>query len=211
MHHSNISRRSGIVMLVALSFLVAIAPAIADNDTPMAVITGAVDEIKAGLGESRAAFEQDEAALITFVDGLLSPRFDRNYAGRLVLGQHWKKANTEQKKRFIAGFYSAMLGRYAAGILEFQEDRVEILPARGKADDKKKRAVVRTVVTLDNNEEVPVNYGLVLRGDNGWKVYDVNIEGISYIRNFRAEIDSEIKKTSLDAVIERLEKEASGS
>ncbi|MEO0574186.1 MAG: ABC transporter substrate-binding protein [Pseudomonadota bacterium] len=211
MHQPTIVSVRGLFALIAVSLLTAVAPAYAENDTPMAVITGAVDDIKAGLGDRRGDFEEDEAALLTFVDGLLSPRFDRNYAGRLVLGQHWKKADTEQKKRFIAGFYSAMLGRYAAGILEFQEDRVEILPARGKGDDKKKRAIVRTIVTLDNNEQVPVNYGLVQRGESGWKVYDVNIEGISYIRNFRAEIDSEIKKTSLDAVIERLEKEAAGS
>ncbi|MEL6868637.1 MAG: ABC transporter substrate-binding protein [Pseudomonadota bacterium] len=202
----NFGRHWSLVSAVVALFALA-GNAAAQEDTPLALINGAVDDIKAGLADNRDAFESDEAALKTFVDGLLAPRFDRNYAGRLVLATHWKKASTEQKKRFIDGFYNAMLSRYAAGILEFQEERVEILPMRGKQSSAS-RATVRTVVTLDNNEQVPVNYGLVKRGDAGWKVYDVNIEGISYIRNFRAEIDSEIKKTSLDAVIARLEKEA---
>ena len=123
-----------------------------------------------------------------------------------MLARHWRGASNEQKRRFIDGLYNSLLRRYADGVLEFQEDRVEILPQRGEADEK--RATVRTMVTLDNGETIPVNYGLVNRGDNGWKVYDVTIEGISYVRNFRAEIDEEVKRTSLDAVIERLESEA---
>lgn len=181
-------------------------PALAQEDTPIAVITGAVEDIKAGLDGNRERYEANQSELLSFVDGLLAPRFDRNYAGRLVLGKHWRDASTDQKRRFIAGFYTTMLKRYADGILEFREDLVQIQPSRGES--KGSRDTVRTIVTLDNGEKIPVNYGMVSRGDEGWKVYDVTIEGISYVRNFRTEIDSEIKNTSLDAVIERLETEA---
>jgi len=67
--------------------------------------------------------------------------------------------------------------------------------------------MVRSIVRLDDGSRVPVNYGLVKR-ENGWLLFDVTIEGVSYIRNFRAELDSEIRSSSLAAVIERLEKEA---
>ena len=181
----------------------------AANDAPIDVINGAVDELKAGLEGRREALSADRAELFRFVDSLLAPRFDRNYAGRLVLARHWRDASNDQKRRFIDGLYNSLLRRYAEGVLEFREDRVEILPQRGEADDK--RATVRTLVTLDNGETVPVNYGLVNRGENGWKVYDVTIEGISYVRNYRAEIDEEVKRSSLDAVIERLEREAASA
>ncbi|MEL7298024.1 MAG: ABC transporter substrate-binding protein, partial [Pseudomonadota bacterium] len=139
------------------------------------MITGALDAVKTGLSGQREALEADEAKLVEFVDSLLAPRFDRNYAGRLVLARHWRGASKDQKRRFIDGFYQAMLKRYATGVLEFQEDRIEILPSRG--EQKGNRATVRTNVTLDSGESVPVNYGLVNRGDAGWKVYDVTIEG----------------------------------
>lgn len=177
----------------------------AAEDTPEDVINGAIAELKTGLNGKREVYADDRAALYQFIDGLLAPRFDRNYAGALVLARHWRKADKEQKRRFIEAFYSALLQRYADGVLEFREDRVEVLPARGDADGK--RATVRTLVTLDNGEQTPVNYGLVNRGEDGWKVFDVTIEGISYIRNFRTEIDEEVRKTSLDAVIARLESE----
>ena len=191
--------------LAAAALLIA-APAGAQEEAPLDVINGAIDAIKSGLADNRDAYEADEAALIAWVDSLLAPRFDRNYAGRLVLAKHWRKASTDQKRRFIAGFYSALLNRYATGILEFQEDRVKVLPMRG--EPKKGRAQVFTEVTLDDGSEIAVNYGLVQRGDAGWKVYDVTIDGISYVRNFRTEIDEEIGRSSLDAVIERLEAEA---
>ncbi|MEM9171886.1 MAG: ABC transporter substrate-binding protein [Pseudomonadota bacterium] len=195
------------ITVLALGALLAM-PVVAAEEDPMALITSAVDDIKVGLAANRATYEQEQEKLYEFVDELLAPRFDRNYAGRLVLGVHWRTASNEQKKRFIDGFYNAMLSRYAAGVLEFREELVEIMPLRGAP--KGNRTQIKTVVTLDNDETVPVNYGLIKRCDAGWKVYDVTIEGISYIKNFRAEIDSEVKKTSLDAVIARLEKEASG-
>lgn len=194
--------------LFAVATLGAPAPAVA-NDAPIDVINGAVDELKAGLEGQRDALAADRAELFRFVDSLLAPRFDRNYAGRLVLARHWRDASNDQKRRFIDGLYNSLLRRYAEGVLEFQEDRVEILPQRGEANEK--RATVRTLVTLDNGEQVPVNYGLVNRGENGWKVYDVTIEGISYVRNYRAEIDEEVKRSSLNAVIERLESEAAAA
>lgn len=177
-----------------------------DEATPLDVVNGAIEEIKAGLAENRQTYIDDETALMEWVDGLLAPRFDRNYAGRLVLARHWRGASNDQKRRFIQGFYNAMLSRYATGILEFQEDRLTILPQRGES--KENRATISTEVTLDDGSAVVVDYRMVKRGDAGWQVYDVSIDGISYVRNFRAEIDSEIKRTSLDAVIERLESEA---
>src|SRR5690606_18783780 len=83
--------------------------------------------------------------------------------------------------------------------------QLKILPYRG--DPSKPRTVVRTVVTLDDGTEAPVDYGLVKK-DSGWQVFDVTIEGISYVRNFRAEFNSEIQAKGLEAVIQRLEQEA---
>jgi phospholipid transport system substrate-binding protein len=148
----------------------------------------------------------DREALYALIDEILLPRFDSRYAAQLVLGQHWRSASEEQRQRFIDAFYRAMLRRYADGLLEFDLSRFELQPYRG--DPSESRTMVRTTVELDDGTTVPVDYGLVKR-DAGWKMFDVRIEGISYVRRFRSEFSSEIGATSLDAVIERLEKEAS--
>ncbi len=90
-------------------------------------------------------------------------------------------------------------------LLEFDQDRVTVLPFRG--DLTKKRSKVRSTVLLDDGTKAAVDYELVKR-DSGWLLFNVVIEGISYVRNYRAELDSEIRESSLEAVIERLEGEA---
>lgn len=161
-----------------------------------------LDQELAGRKDELAA---DSDALYALIDEILLPRFDRRYAAQLVLGKHWRDASTEQRDAFIDAFYTNLLQRYADGILQFELDAIEILPYRG--DDTKSRTVVKTSVTLEDGTNVPVNYGLVKR-ESGWLIFDVVIEGISYVRNFRAELNSEIQRSSLDAVIARLQSEA---
>ena len=175
---------------------------------PNDVIQGAADELSTELDGRKDALAEDKDALYTLIDGILLPRFDRRYAAQLVLGRHWRNASDEQRTRFIDAFYNSLLRRYADGVLEYDESRVEILPFRG--DLSKQRTTVRTMVTLDDGTEVPVNYGMVNR-DGNWLIFDVTIEGISYVRNFRTELNAEIQAKSLDAVIARLEGEVAGT
>ena len=174
-------------------------------DSPNDIITSAVDELAAAFEGRQEELAKDPEELKKVIDPILLPRFDRAYAAQLVLGKHWRSASAEQRERFIDAFYGAMLAKYADGVAEFDKDRVKVLPYRG--DDKQKRTTVRTMVRLNDGTDAPVNYGLVKR-DDGWKIFDVTIEGVSYIRNFRAELDSEISSSSLEDVIARYETEA---
>lgn len=174
-------------------------------NSPNELIETAISELAASLDGRKEELAADPAALRALIDKMLLPRFDRKYAAQLVLGQHWRAASEAQRQRFIDAFYSALVRKYSDGVLEFEQDKIEVLPFRG--DATKQRTMVKTIVLLNDGSKVPVNYGLVMR-DSGWLIFDVTIEGISYIRNYRAELDSEIRATSLDAVIKRFESEA---
>jgi len=194
--------------LVTFAFIAALALAVPDAEAatrPIEVIEDAVDLLNEGLSDRKEELANDEAALRAFIDGILLPRFDREFAAGAVLGKHWRTASDEQRDRFVSAFYSALLQRYADGILEFDMGRVEILPYKG--DDSKRTTVVKTNVRLDDGSKIPVHYTLVNREDQ-WRMFDVKIEGISYVVNYRKELDSEIRSSSLDAVINRLEREA---
>ena len=173
--------------------------------SPNDVIESAVAELAAALAGRRDALAADRPALHALIDRILLPRFDRPYAARLVLARHWRTADREQRRRFTEAFYKAMLRRYADGVLEFQEDRIEVLRFRG--DLSRPRVPAKTVVRLNDGSRVPVDYGFVNR-DGKWKLFDVTVEGVSFVRNFRAELDAEVRESSLDAVIARLEAEA---
>ena len=172
--------------------------------TPVDVITEAVELLTVGLDTRKDEFVEDEDALYAFIDGILLPRFDREFAAGAVLGKHWRTATDEQKSRFVNAFYSSLVHRYADGLLEFDTDRVEILPFRGAS---KRTATVKTNVRLDDSTKIPVYYTLVNREDK-WRMFNVTIEGVSYVRNYKMELGSQSRESGLEKVIQRLETEA---
>jgi phospholipid transport system substrate-binding protein len=179
----------------------------AAQQSPDEFVREAAELLDQAVSERKEELASDRQALYKLIDKILLPRFDQRYAAQLVLGRHWRTASEEQRKQFIGAFYHSLLRQYSDGLLEFDLSQLQFQPYRG--DPSKDRTVVRTVVTLDDGTEAPVDYGLIKR-DSGWQLFDVTIEGISYVRNFRAEFNSEIQATSLDAVIKRLQREAAG-
>lgn len=201
------SMATRVAMLMA-GLLLAGAATLAAASSPTDVIKEASNELAEQLEARKSELAADSDALYAMVNDIILPRFDRRYAAQLVLGRNWRSASDAQREAFIEAYYQSLLRKYADGVLEFDQDRIEIMPFRG--DESKGRVVVKTRVTLDDGTTVPVDYGLSNRSGD-WMVFDVIIEGISYVRNFRAELNSEIQTSSLDAVIARLQREAQPS
>jgi len=190
-----------VVKKIFLALVIGLLSFGAMAQSPNDVVREAADELEAGLEGRKEILADDRDALYELIDQILLPRFDRRYAAQLVLGRHWRNAGDEERAAFIDAFYGSMLRKYSEGVLEFNQESLEILPFRG--DDTKNRATVKTIVQLDDGTKVPVNYGVVKR-DSGWLMFDVTIEGISYVRNFRTELNAEIQANGLQSVIDRL-------
>ncbi len=189
-------------LILTLSFVLFGTSVLAQS--PNDIVQSAADELALALEGRKDELAANRSELYAVIDSILLPRFDRRYSAQLVLGRHWRSANAAQRDKFIDVFYRSLLRKYADGVLEYDQDRVQLLPYRG--DESKDRTTVKSIVQLEDGTKVPVNYGLVRR-DTGWLMFDVTIEGISYVRNFRTELNAEIQAKSLDAVIARLEKE----
>ena len=193
------------ILLAFATILMGMSSAFAEDQSPNEVIESAVSILTERMDGQKEALSADRQAMYALIDEVLLPRFDRKFAAQIVLAKNWRTATEEQRTRFIEAFYQALVRKYADGLLEFDQDKVSVLPFRGDASSK--RAKVRTTINLDDGSSASVDYELVKR-ESGWLLFNVVIEGISYVRNFRAELDSEIRSSSLDAVIERLEAEA---
>jgi phospholipid transport system substrate-binding protein len=177
-------------------------PATVPGPVPQVLMEEVSQSLLRELDANRAAYKQDPARLRTLVDKYLLPHFDTDFAARRVLGKHWTAATPDQRQRFINAFVDSLMGDYGDAILEFTGDRLKMLPFRG--DPAAKTATVRTLVKRDDGTEVPVNYSL--RGTpDGWKAWDVTIEGISYVKNFQTDFGAEINEKGLEHLIERLE------
>ncbi|HEX9138603.1 MAG TPA: ABC transporter substrate-binding protein [Steroidobacteraceae bacterium] len=177
------------------------APAIVATD-PGQLIDSVARAILTDIEAHRAEYRKDSVKLDKLVSSLLLPHFDTEYAARLVLATHWPAATAEQRERFRNGFYHSLLYNYGNELVDFDLSRLQVLPYKG--DPQATVAVVRTFVRRSSGVQVAVNYTL-RRTDEGWKAYDVIIEGISYVKSFRDDFGAEIDQKGLDEVISRLE------
>jgi phospholipid transport system substrate-binding protein len=194
-----------LVTLLAGGVYAADAPAPNANTlNPQQLIENSAKRMLAELDANRAVYKRDAAKLDALVGNVLLPNFDTEYAARLVLGQTWRTATAEQRKRFVDAFYHSLLRNYGAALIDFTGDRFVILPYKGDPSDT--TATVRTEVKRSSGDKVPVNFSL-RKTPEGWKAWDVVIEGISYVKSFRTDFASEIQQRGLDDVITRLEKE----
>lgn len=175
-------------------------PAVNTQD-PSALVSGAAESILKDLDANREEYRKNPEKVRQLVDTHLLPHFDVQYAARMVLGKHWKDATADQRERFIKAFYQSMLQNYGNALAEFTAGKMKVLPSKVEPDSD--RATVRTEIRRSNGTPVPVNYSLRKTPD-GWKAWDVTIEGISYAKSFRDDFGSEIDSKGLDAVIDRL-------
>ncbi|HEX3913014.1 MAG TPA: ABC transporter substrate-binding protein [Steroidobacteraceae bacterium] len=172
--------------------------------SPQQLVENSAKRMLQELDANRAMYKKDPAKLDELVGNVLLPNFDTEYSARLVLGQTWRTATPDQRKRFVAAFYHSLLRNYGAALVDFTADRFIVLPYKGDPGDT--TATVRTEVKRETGEKVPVNFSL-RKTPEGWKAWDVVIEGISYVKSFRTDFAAEIQQKGLDEVIKRLETE----
>lgn len=173
------------------------------QQTPAQVVQTIADQLSTAVEGHRDELKHNQEKLIGIVDEVFLPHFDLDYASILVLGQHAREATPAQRERFAKAFYNSITHRYAEGLLNYTRGRVKVLPFNGDLNDK--RTVVRTQVVLDDGKLVSIDYAFRKGRSGDWKAYDVIIEGISYVTNYRNQVDAEIRKVGIEKLIANLE------
>ncbi|MHB1057356.1 MAG: MlaC/ttg2D family ABC transporter substrate-binding protein [Rhodanobacter sp.] len=209
-------RRLALVTAIAFGSVIA-APAFAQDAAPAAasatqqspvqIVQGIADQLATAIEGHRDELKHNQEKLISVIDEVFLPHFDLDYASILVLGQHAREATPAQRERFARAFYNSITHRYAEGLLNYTRGRVKVLPFNGDLNDK--RTVVRTQVVLDDGKLVSIDYAFRKGRSGDWKAYDVIIEGISYVTNYRNQVDAEIRKVGIEQLITNLETQGS--
>jgi len=157
-----------ILCAAALVTRAADAPATAPSGSalgPQELVEQSAKRMLQELDANRQTYVKDRAKLDALVGDVLLPNFDTEYAARLVLGQTWRTATADQRKRFIDAFYHSLLRNYGAALVDFTADRFVILPYRG--DPGATTATVHTQVKRESGEKVAVDFSLH-KTDAGW-------------------------------------------
>jgi phospholipid transport system substrate-binding protein len=207
-------RRLALATALAFATVVVGAPAFAQDaataaapaavqQTPVQIVQGIADQLATAIEGHRDELKRDKEKLIAIIDDVFLPHFDIDYASILVLGRHAREATPAQRDRFAKAFYNSITHRYAEGLLNYTRGKVKVLPFNGDLNDK--RTVVRTQVVLDDGKLVSIDYAFRKSRSGDWKAYDVIIEGISYVTNYRNQVDAEIRKVGIEQLITNLE------
>ncbi|MFA5939030.1 MAG: ABC transporter substrate-binding protein [Sinimarinibacterium sp.] len=170
-------------------------------EAPEQIIRTATDTARADIAQNVETYQKDKVALYKMVDATIVPHFDTPYIAKVILGSHIKEATPEQIGQFETAFKDMLIHTYADKMLEYYDGvDFELKPAR---IDGKRANVDTTIVRKNGKPPVPITFSMRDAGGE-WKIWDIKAENISLVLNFRTQIDSEIKRTSVSAVIKRL-------
>jgi len=137
------------------------------------------------------------------VNEILLPHIDFTRMSRWVLGKHWRRAKDEERQAFIEEFRKLIVRTYSTALLEYSGQEIRFLPIRDLTHPD--QASVRTEVRPNSGPMIPISYDLYRNDAGKWKVYDVSIDGISLIANYRSNFGSQIRRTgSLNRVINQM-------
>ena len=176
------------------------AKALADD--PVSLVENITVKIFADVSENMEEYTANPQALEELVRTDLMPLLDVNYSARLILGRAGRGLAKEKIDEFADSMSNLLINRYSKGLLHFSSKiELQVLPQRGDLNEKLTR--VRTRVTLPEGGEAPVDYAFHKTAD-GWKAFDVVVEGISYVTTYRNQIMPEVQANGIDSVIERL-------
>jgi len=170
----------------------------ADQRGPLTIIEETTRHILETLNERRDEFTANPDELRAVVKSDLLPLIDLEYSARLILGRAGRGASPEQLDAFSRAMSTVLINRYADGLLTFRSDeQLEVLPMKGNNTEKLTR--VRTRIKLENGGYAPVDYAF-RKTDQGWKAFDVTVEGISYVMTFRNQISPRVQADGIDKV-----------
>ena len=169
---------------------------------PQQVIEVVSTQIKTRLQDK--SFTQNFAQVTKYVNGVIDPHADFDRISVLVLGKLWKAATNDEKERFKHEFQTLLVRTYSRAFVEFNNWTIRFMPIEMNSGTKK--IIVKTEVMQPGRQNVEVSYRMILINGK-WKVYDIMIDGVSLVTNYRSTFSEQVKsKGSLSAVIDDLAK-----
>ena len=178
------------------------ATATATLPAPSRMVLDNSNRVITTLDKRRAEYNRDPAALRSFISSEFSQIFDRDYAARQVLGRHARGASDADVRQFADALANNLMQRYGASLLAFNTR----MTARVKSQTELPRGLgvkVSSELVRSGGEPIPVDY-LMRQSGGGWKVFDVMVEGVSFVQVFRAQFDAELQRKTIAQVAQEL-------
>lgn len=188
--------------LLALALIFGAATAQADNNTPPDVLARTTtQDVLAILKQDKDIQNGNSAKVLQLVEAKVLPQFDFNRMTQLVVGKHWPRATPQQKQALVTEFRNLLVRTYSTSLSAFSNQTVEFKPLTMKPDTTD--VTVRSEIRQPGGQPIPIDYSMY-KTDFGWKVYDVTIDSVSLVTNYRASFSNTIRQQGIDGLIRTL-------
>jgi len=168
---------------------------------PDALVKDVTLEVVDIIAKDKEIRSGDRAKLIQIIDAKVLPHFNFSAMTALAMGQSWRKATPEQKKRLTEEFRTLLVRTYASALAAYSEQRFEFLPLRARPTDTDVTVHVRVI--QPGAQPMPIDYSME-KTAAGWKAYDVMVGGVSLVANYRTEFNATVRQSGVDALIQAL-------
>lgn len=203
MHAFRISNAIVSLGLLAMLLVPLSAAAVgADVESPSGLVKAVSHQVVDALRRNRETIRNDPPQLVSLMERAIVPHFDIQLMGREVLGKYWRRATADQRTRFLSAFRKMLIDDYAAIFGKYTNQSVELLPTH--APSHRGEALVSTIVVMPGGRRVRVDYRLHQEGVD-WRIYDVAVDGVSLLLNYRNTFSEALQRKNLDGLITRIE------
>jgi len=189
---------------VALCILASTGSIAARADmTPENLVHSTADVILAEIKKNRQLYANNYDRLYKMAEEKVLPHFDFRRMSQWVLGRAWRTATAEQRDKFVSEFRDLLVGTYSTALLSYKDQEIVYLPVPFKPTDTE--ALVKTEVKQGGGQpNIPIHYDFYKNAQGAWKVYDIKIDGVSIVVNYRSVYATKIRDKGLDALIEEI-------
>lgn len=189
-------------LLAALALLLfGVLPAAAQEIAPDALVRQSIDETLGILKANRDGQSNNAARLFELVEAKVLPHFDFARMTRLAVGRSWSQANEAQREALTREFRALLVRTYSTSLLQYRNQTVDVKPV--KLAPKDEDVLVKTLVNQPGGQPIPIDFGMA-RTPNGWKVYDVLVDGVSLVTTYRSSFNDQIQKGGIDSLVKTL-------
>ena len=173
----------------------------ADMPEPEALIRNTVDEVLSIVKQDKDIQAGNKKKVNELVDAKVLPHFNFTHMTRLAVGKNWRNASPEQKKALEIEFRNLLVRTYTTAFTTYKDQEVEVKPLKMANDATD--VTVKTFILNKGKPPLPVNYDME-KTANDWKVYDLSIEGVSLVTNYRGTFAEQVQKSGIDGLIKTL-------
>ena len=171
--------------------------------TPQQLIKQTSDQVLNTLKKNKPVYDKEPDKVFELVNDIILPHMDFRTMSKLALGKkEWSGADETQQEAFVDAFKVLLVRTYGRSLSEYTNQVIEYLPYQPPAEGKR-TVVVQTQIKQDTGPSIPIDYRLRIK-DGIWKVFDIKIDGISLVTNYRNSFASDIRKVGMDGLIEKI-------